>query len=85
MYELNELVPTRYQVEKGQSRHFEALVGILKKLGQPWADRPYQDFHVQFGRVEGMSTRRGEVVLLKDILEEAQIRMAETMKKTASK
>ena len=43
------------------------------------------DMHIRFGRVEGMSTRKGEVVFLKDILEEAQHRMLETMNQKDSK
>ena len=74
-----------FKVEKGQFRHFESMVGIMQKMGQSWADRPVSDFHVQFGRVEGMSSRKGTIVLLKDILDEAQSCMLENMLKTDSK
>lgn len=51
-----------------QSDHFVALRDILSQLGHPWS--PGIE-HVKFGRVRGMSTRRGEVVFLSDILDEA--------------
>lgn len=35
----------------------------------PWADRMK---HIKFGRIHGMSTRRGKVVFLKDILDETR-------------
>jgi len=41
--------------------------------------------HVKFGRVSGMSTRKGTSVLLADILEEAKQRMIEKMCSTNSK
>ena len=41
--------------------------------------------HIRFGRVEGMSTRKGEVVFLKDILDEAQDRVLQTMNQKDSK
>ena len=44
------------------------------RLGFEWAGRLR---HVQFGRVRGMSTRRGNVVFLSDILDEAFERMRE--------
>lgn len=40
--------------------------------------------HVQFGRVLGMQTRTGDVVLLEDILEEAKNRMLERMRRSNS-
>lgn len=43
------------------------------------------DVHIGFGRVEGMSTRRGDVVFLKDILDEAKVRMLDIMKVKESK
>ena len=46
----------------------------ILRLGMEWAGRLR---HVQFGRVRGMSTRRGNVVFLSDILDEAFERMRE--------
>lgn len=55
---------------------------MLRRLEYDWADSVEQ---VKFGRIQGMSTRRGQVVFLADILDEAQLRMAEKQHKTASK
>lgn len=63
-----------YVVEKAQSDHFTALKTILTKMGCQWAaDSGVQ--HVAFGRIQGMSTRRGTAVLLNDLLDEAHSRM----------
>lgn len=40
--------------------------------------------HVKFGRVHGMSTRQGKVVLLRTLLQEAKHRMLESMKNSPS-
>ena len=69
----------RRQVENGQHMHFKQLVYGLRMLECEWADVPTTEFHVKFGRIEGMSTRRGHVVLLRDILDEAQRKMIESM------
>jgi len=54
-------------VENGQHQHFSHLVRLLERSGHSKVLR-----HVKFGRVEGMSTRNGEVVLLRDILDDAK-------------
>ncbi|CAL1540252.1 unnamed protein product [Lymnaea stagnalis] len=68
-----------YVVEQGQRAHFIKLVNILKQLGVPWASRPIGDIHVPFGRVKGMSTRQGNVVFLRDVLDEARTRVLKLM------
>uniref|UniRef100_A0A182NNR0 Probable arginine--tRNA ligase, mitochondrial n=1 Tax=Anopheles dirus TaxID=7168 RepID=A0A182NNR0_9DIPT len=58
-----------YVVENGQSDHFNSLNEIAHLLDLAYA--PGIE-HIKFGRIHGMSTRRGKVVFLKDILHEAQ-------------
>lgn len=68
-----------YVVDKSQENHIKQLRAILKKMQYSWADGIQ---HVQFGRVLGMQTRTGDVVLLEDILEEAKNRMLERMRRS---
>eukprot|EP00058_Branchiostoma_floridae_P004828 XP_002590316.1 hypothetical protein BRAFLDRAFT_58413 [Branchiostoma floridae] len=70
-----------YVVDKSQEDHFRQLFKTLEKMGYTWADRCH---HVKFGRVQGMKTRRGEVVLLEDILNEAQRQMLDNMQQAAT-
>lgn len=58
-----------YVVDNGQTDHFKALSSIGRSLAADWADR-FE--HIKFGRIKGMSTRRGTVVFLRDILDEAR-------------
>nr|CAD7429350.1 unnamed protein product [Timema monikensis] len=58
-----------YVVENGQNDHFTALMGTMKQMDLPWAERMR---HVKFGRIRGMSTRKGSVVFLKDVLDETR-------------
>ncbi|XP_005104208.1 probable arginine--tRNA ligase, mitochondrial [Aplysia californica] len=69
-----------YVVEMGQRSHFVKLVSVLNQLGVPWAQRPIDEIHIRFGRVKGMSTRSGNVVFLRDILDEARERVAHSMR-----
>ncbi|KAL8601059.1 hypothetical protein ACOMHN_040760 [Nucella lapillus] len=69
-----------YVVEGGQQLHFRQLVGTLRQMDIPWARSPVEDIHIQFGRIEGMSSRRGTVVFLRDILDEARDRLFQSMK-----
>lgn len=66
-----------YVVGTEQKRHFELLFRAVEAMGNDWADRMV---HVQFGRVLGMSTRKGKVVFLEDVLDEARERAAAKMR-----
>ena len=61
-----------YVVAYQQNLHFRQLFALLKKMGYDWADACE---HVAFGMVsfedEVQSTRHGNVVLLKDVLDRA--------------
>lgn len=70
-----------YVVAAQQDLHFQQLFKMLELMGYEWAD-PKQGRlqHVNFGMVLGMSTRKGTVVFLEDILDEARDVMLEKMK-----
>lgn len=61
-----------YVVGNEQSNHFKQLKAVLKELGYDWADDVY---HVPFGLItkdgKKLSTRKGKVVLLEEVLDEA--------------
>ncbi|XP_030411757.1 probable arginine--tRNA ligase, mitochondrial isoform X1 [Gopherus evgoodei] len=65
-----------YVTDKSQNTHFEQLFQILKLMDYQWAERCQ---HVSFGLVQGMKTRKGEVVFLEDVLNEARSRMLQNM------
>lgn len=64
-YEMDKIY---YVVDNGQNDHFTAIKSIFGDLGHD-SDIVH---HVKFGRIHGMSTRKGSVVFLKDILDEAK-------------
>ncbi|XP_054827723.1 probable arginine--tRNA ligase, mitochondrial isoform X2 [Eublepharis macularius] len=68
-----------YVTDKSQNSHFQQVFQILKLLGCEWAERCQ---HVPFGRVQGMRTRKGEVVFLEDVLDEACSMVLERMAST---
>lgn len=61
-----------YIVGSAQALHFKQLFAALERMGHPWASRMS---HVEFGWVKFadsmMSTRKGNIVLLDDVIEEA--------------
>lgn len=70
-----------YVVDRGQSLHFKLLFKTLAAMGHEWAARCE---HVPFGLVQIVSetgeiektgTRKGNVVLLKDVVAEAKARV----------
>ncbi|KAG0123918.1 hypothetical protein HOY82DRAFT_211502 [Tuber indicum] len=71
-----------YVVACQQDLHLQQLFMILKLLKLDWADRLT---HVNFGMVLGMSSRRGTVVFLDDILADARDKMHEVMRKNEEK
>lgn len=68
-----------YVVAKDQSLHFEQLFRTLGAMGHEWAARCH---HVPFGRIHGMSTRRGSVVFLDEVLDEAVANAREACEKS---
>ncbi|XP_076176986.1 arginyl-tRNA synthetase, mitochondrial [Ptiloglossa arizonensis] len=68
-FEKNKFDAMYYVVDNGQTLHFSTLVKILTKMKMPWADKLK---HVKFGRIRGMSTRKGTAVFLEDFLNEAK-------------
>jgi arginyl-tRNA synthetase len=73
-YERFHFTRSLYVVATDQSLHFRQLFAVLQKMGLAWAALCT---HVNFGRVNGMSTRKGQVVLLTDVLDEAKGRALE--------
>lgn len=73
MYRYNSYEPAKifYVVGHEQSLHFKQLFAVLKKMGYQWSENL---MHVPFGMMlkdgKKMSTRKGKVVLLADVLEE---------------
>jgi arginyl-tRNA synthetase len=51
----------------------------------PLHGRLNEDLHIKFGRIEGISTRKGNVVFLKDVLDEAANRFKTSMMAKKSK
>ncbi|XP_065084628.1 uncharacterized protein ArgRS-m [Ochlerotatus camptorhynchus] len=68
-YERFQFSKAIYVVDNSQTDHFAALLSIAQQLDLPYAS---DISHVKFGRVHGMSTRKGNAVFLKDILDEAE-------------
>lgn len=67
-----------YVVGQEQANHFKQLKGVLKELGYDWADDIH---HIGFGLItkdgQKLSTRKGKVILLEDVLNEAADRALE--------
>ncbi len=84
-YEAYEFTRSLYVVDKGQALHFKQLFSVLRRAGFAWADRLE---HVPFGLVrlggKKAGTRTGNVVLLKEVLAEAQARVAALLEKSSS-
>ncbi|KAI3404696.1 SYR1 [Candida oxycetoniae] len=71
-----------YVIASQQDLHCAQFFEILKQMGFEWAKNLE---HVNFGMVQGMSTRKGNVVFLDNILQETKEKMHEVMKKNKEK
>mmetsp|Transcript_10884 Transcript_10884/g.14957 ORF Transcript_10884/g.14957 Transcript_10884/m.14957 type:complete len:254 (+) Transcript_10884:1-762(+) len=71
-----------YVVACQQDLHFQQLFKTLELCGYEWSSRCK---HINFGIVQGMSTRKGTVVFLQDILDEAKATMLEVMQRNETK
>ena len=80
-HETYDFARSLYVVAREQSLHFKQLFEVLKRAGFTWSERCE---HVGFGlvRIGGKKsgTRSGNVVLLKEVLAEAQGKVAERLK-----
>lgn len=75
-----------YVVASQQDLHCAQLFKILELLGHPWARKDAGSLvHINFGMVQGMSTRKGTVVFLDHILNETKEQMHEVMRKNEVK
>lgn len=72
-----------YVVASAQDLHLKQLFKIIELLGHKEIAEKCQ--HVNFGLVQGMSTRKGTVKFLDDILRDVAEKMHETMKKNENK
>lgn len=71
-----------YIIASQQDLHTAQFFKILDLMGYEWAKNLK---HINFGMVQGMSTRRGTVVFLDNILEETKNAMHDVMKKNEAK
>lgn len=71
-----------YVIASQQDLHVKQFFKGLELLGNTWAK---DLLHINFGMVLGMSTRKGTVVFLDDILEAVKENVLEIMKKNADK
>lgn len=65
-------VQSLYVMGNEQSNHFHQLVAVLKEMGYDWANDMH---HVAFGLITSggkkLSTRRGNIILLEEVLDDA--------------
>ncbi|RWS05094.1 putative arginine--tRNA ligase-like protein [Dinothrombium tinctorium] len=68
-----------YVVDNSQYKHFVNLKRILFEMGFEWES---DMFHLPFGKVLGMSTRKGTAIFLQDIIDEANSRALKFIKES---
>jgi len=71
-----------YVVSAQQDLHLAQFFKVLELMGYPWAKNL---LHINYGLVQGMSTRKGTVVFLNQIIQEATQVMHDQMQKNEEK
>lgn len=75
-----------YVVASQQDLHLAQFFKVLELMGYPWAQKESSRLlHINFGMILGMSTRKGTVVFLDNILDETRDKMHEVMKANEAK
>jgi len=71
-YRTYNFVQSLYVVGNEQTNHFKQLKAVLKEMGYEWADDIH---HIPFGLITSggkkLSTRKGNIILLEDVLNDA--------------
>ena len=81
-YEQHKFDKMLYVISSQQDLHTAQFIKMLNLMEFPWAQNVE---HVNYGLVLGMSTRKGTVVFLEQIIREAASVMHEQMKKNEAK
>ncbi|XP_068627853.1 probable arginine--tRNA ligase, mitochondrial [Battus philenor] len=76
-YERYKFDKMLYVVDNSQTDHFGAVFDIVRQVNKECA---VGCEHIKFGRLKGMNTRKGNVVFLNDILDEAKCKMEQQQK-----
>lgn len=84
-YELYHFDKMLYVISSQQDLHMAQLYKILELMGGVNKEISEKCQHINFGMVQGMSTRRGTVKFLDDILQDVGETMHEVMKKNEKK
>lgn len=71
-----------YVISSQQDLHMQQFIKMMKLMEYPWAEKIE---HVNYGLVLGMSTRKGTVVFLDEIIKEAASVMHDQMRKNEDK
>lgn len=74
-----------YVIMSEQSVHAQRLFKALELMGGVYEQMSKKMQLVEFGKVQGMSTRRGTVKFLEDVLDECATSMHEVMRRNAEK
>ncbi|KAH8648316.1 hypothetical protein BGZ60DRAFT_222237 [Tricladium varicosporioides] len=74
-----------YVIMSEQDVHVQRFFKILELMGGEYAELSRKLKHVTFGKISGMSTRKGTVKFLNDVLNDVAAAMHETMRKNEKK